>query len=72
MSRYRFHLEDFVVEVATGEIYYVMGTPLNCKMRSSKEPGYVISNRSGTTLLLTQQEMENGDFEIRKNHHPPI
>lgn len=72
MVRYKFQFQTFVVEVATDEVFYVMGTPLNCKVRKSGEPGYVISNRSGTTLLLSQHEMENGDFVLRKDSHPPI
>ena len=70
--KFKFNFEQFIVEVATGEVYYVMGTPLNCKMRSTGEPAYVISNRTGTTLLLTQKEMENGDFVLRKDGHHPI
>lgn len=66
----KFTIEQFVIEVATGDVYYISGTPINCKIRSTGEPGYIISNRSGTTLLLSQKEMESGDFVLKKDSQP--
>ena len=68
----KFKLEQFVIEKATNNVFFVLGTPINCRIYSTGEPGYVISNRAGMTILLSQSEMENGDFILRNDSHPPI
>ncbi len=63
----KYTLEQSFVEVATGKTFTIMGTPMNCKIYSSKNGAYILAHRSGNLIIIDKEDLERGkDFVLRK------
>lgn len=59
----KYQFENFIIENTTGEEFFILGIPLNCKIWGTDQPCYLIADKGGRTYAVAQETIESDQFK---------